>query len=279
MVTDAELAAVMPRLPAAKRAAYLPHLQQAMREFRIEGRLREAAFLAQLAHESAELRYFEELASGAAYEGRRDLGNTQPGDGRRYKGRGPIQLTGRANYALFGRLLGLDLVGHPELAATPEVGFRVAGLFWLRHGLNERADRQDFWGITRAINGGTNGLKDRQRYYRRALAVLSDRDVPGGITVVVDGREVSDAGLFRGNAAWLPLRATAEALGWHVAALVGTNGTREAVISRGDLRRELPFQISGDTGYVPAAELAEAVGAVKTWDPEDRTVTLTLAGG
>src|SRR5882762_2402858 len=115
MITDDELRQVMPNCAAAKRTAYLPFIQQAMAEFGITSYLREAAFLAQLAHESAELRFMEEIASGAAYEGRKDLGNTQPGDGTRYKGRGPIQLTGRANYKKFSDLLGLDLINNPTI--------------------------------------------------------------------------------------------------------------------------------------------------------------------
>jgi len=118
MLTDDELRQIMPNCAAAKRADYLPYIQQAMQEFQITSYLREAAFLAQLAHESGELRYMEEIASGAAYEGRRDLGNTQPGDGKRYKGRGPIQLTGRANYAKVGAALSLPLLEHPELAES-----------------------------------------------------------------------------------------------------------------------------------------------------------------
>jgi predicted chitinase len=176
MVTDDELRQVMPNLPAAKRAAYLPFIQQAMAEFGITSYLRETAFLAQLAHESAELRYMEEIASGAAYEGRANLGNTQPGDGKRFKGRGPIQLTGRANYTRYGQLLGLDLVNNPTQAATPEVGFRIAGQFWKLNGLNELADKQDFRGITKRINGGYNGLDDRIMYYDRAKKVLSKDD-------------------------------------------------------------------------------------------------------
>jgi predicted chitinase len=176
MVTDDELRQVMPNCPAAKRAAYLPFIQQAMAEFEITSYLRETAFLAQLAHESAELRYMEEIASGAAYEGRKDLGNTQPGDGKRYKGRGPIQLTGRANYKRYGDLLGLDLVNNPTQAATPEVGFRIAGEFWQLNGLNGLADKQDIRGITKRINGGYNGLDDRIKYYERAKKVLSKDD-------------------------------------------------------------------------------------------------------
>src|SRR5918992_3196345 len=110
-----------------------------MREHEITTPVRARMFLAQVMHESAALRYFEEIASGAAYEGRRDLGNVRPGDGRRFKGRVPIQLTGRANYTLFGKLLGLDLVGRPEIAATPRVGWRTSALFFQRRGCNPAA--------------------------------------------------------------------------------------------------------------------------------------------
>lgn len=176
MVDDNELSKIMPNCPAAKRTDYLPFIQQAMGEFEITRYLREAAFLAQLAHESAELRYMEEIASGAAYEGRKDLGNTQPGDGKRYKGRGPIQLTGRANYQKYGDLLGLDLINDPTIAATKEVGFRIAGLYWQSHGLNELADAKQFETITRRINGGLNGQADRVMYYERAKKVLNQDD-------------------------------------------------------------------------------------------------------
>lgn len=185
MLTDDELRQIMPNCPAAKRADYLPFIQQAMAEFGITSYLRATAFLAQLAHESAELRYMEEIASGAAYEGRKDLGNTQPGDGKRYKGRGPIQLTGRANYTRYGQLLGLDLVNNPTIAATKEVGFRIAGEFWKLNGLNELADKQDFKQITKRINGGYNGLDDRIKYYERAKKVIS-KDDTGGAAVPVD---------------------------------------------------------------------------------------------
>jgi putative chitinase len=171
-LNDKQLRAIMPHLPKDRAAKFLGPLNAAMKEYQINTRKRQAAFLAQLAHESGELRYMEEIASGQAYEGRKDLGNTQPGDGKRFKGRGPIQFTGRANYRRAGKALGLDLEGHPEKVATPEVGTRVAGWFWKTHGLNELADKGDFKLITRRINGGYNGLASRQKYYRRALEVL-----------------------------------------------------------------------------------------------------------
>ncbi len=122
-----------------------------------------AHFTAQLLHESGTFKYMEEVASGADYEGRQDLGNTQPGDGKRYKGRGPIQITGRANHRKYGHLLGIDLERHPELAAIPSIGLRIAILYWTENKLNTLADRGDTAGITKRINGGQNGLFDRQK--------------------------------------------------------------------------------------------------------------------
>lgn len=167
-----QLRRMMPNLSAERAEKMAPHLNRAMQEAGITTPQRAAAFVAQLAHESGELRHFEELASGHAYEGRRDLGNTQPGDGARFKGRGPIQLTGRANYEAASKALGVDLVNNPELAARPDVGFRVAAWYWKSRGLNELADRGDFDGITRKINGGQNGRADRHRYLEMASDVL-----------------------------------------------------------------------------------------------------------
>jgi putative chitinase len=167
------LRAIMPRLTVARADECLPCLEVAMVEAAITTPRRQAAFLAQLAHESGELRYFEEIASGEQYEGRGDLGNVRPGDGVRYKGRGPIQLTGRANYRAAGRALGLDLEGEPTRAADVDVGFRVAAWYWTTRGLNALADAGDFREITRRINGGFNGLAQREVYYQRALGLLA----------------------------------------------------------------------------------------------------------
>lgn len=116
--------------------------------------LRLSHFLGQCGHESGAFRYMEEIASGDAYEGRADLGNVQPGDGRRYKGRGPIQLTGRDNYRRDGRKLGLDFERHPEMVALPSVGLLVGCLFWQRMGLNAHADRDDARACSRGVNRG-----------------------------------------------------------------------------------------------------------------------------
>ena len=168
VLSRSEFAALFPR-------SIHPASGEARAAARVEGVLtprRAAAFLAQLGHESAGLRYFEEIASGSAYEGRRDLGNTQPGDGRRFKGRGPIQLTGRANYRRFGSLLGIDLENDPAIAALPDVGFRVAIMYWTDRNLNYSADHGDFEGITRAINGGLNGYRDRQNWWIKTKAIF-----------------------------------------------------------------------------------------------------------
>jgi putative chitinase len=171
----------MPRLPQAKRQLYLPFINKVMEIYEIDTPLRASAFLAQIAHESAELRFMEEIwgptAQQKKYEPPSDLakslGNTQSGDGFRYRGRGPIQITGRANYKKYGDLLGVDLVGNPDLAATPQFAFSTAGLFWKLNRLNELADVQDFTTITKRINGGLTGLQERQKYYEVAKDVLS----------------------------------------------------------------------------------------------------------
>lgn len=173
MITTDDLCRIMPMLRRLKADTYTDMLNAAMREFDIDTPEREAAFLAQLAHESGQLRYWEELATGEAYEGRSDLGNTQPGDGVRYKGRGPIQITGRANYRAAGDALSVDLEDTPNLAAQPEYGFRIAGWFWQSRGLNALADVDNFKLITKKINGGYNGLTDRMGYWNRAKAVLA----------------------------------------------------------------------------------------------------------
>lgn len=134
--------------------------------------LRLAHFMAQLAHESGGFRYMEEIASGQAYEGRADLGNVHPGDGKRYKGRGPIQLTGRLNYRNSGRALGIDFESHPEIVAIPSIGLHVACSFWVGRRLNALADGDDVEGITKRINGGQNGLADRKAYLAKAKGLI-----------------------------------------------------------------------------------------------------------
>lgn len=138
----------------------------------LDSPLRLAHFMAQLAHESGGFRYMEEIASGAAYEGRADLGNVMPGDGKRYKGRGPIQLTGRANYREYGHALGIDFESHPEIVALPSVGLMVACRYWTANKLNALADADDVEAITRRINGGLNGFAERKAYLAKSKGLL-----------------------------------------------------------------------------------------------------------
>jgi putative chitinase len=183
MVTDDSLKQIMPRLLDAKRAAFLPSLQSAMNEFAVNTPKREAAFLAQIAHESGELTIFAEnlnysaqglmatwpkrfpdLATAQKYErnpeklanyvyaNRVGNGNATSGDGWRFRGRGPIQITGRENYQKYGSRLNVDLINAPDKAAAADVGFRIAGLYWRENGLNELADGEMFETITKRIN-------------------------------------------------------------------------------------------------------------------------------
>jgi putative chitinase len=167
-----QLIQIMP-YARARAPLFIDGINTAMDEFEINTPARQASFLAQIGHESGQLRYVQELASGAAYEGRADLGNTRPGDGVRYKGRGLIQITGRANYAACGAALGLDLISHPELLEQPVNACRSAGWFWDVKKLNVWADLGDQEKVTRRINGGINGLADRLALFDVAQQVLA----------------------------------------------------------------------------------------------------------
>lgn len=156
----------------ARCSVFAQPLSDAMLEFGISTPQQQSAFLAQVCHESGSLKYTLELASGSAYEGRADLGNTRPGDGVKYRGRGLIQVTGRANYLACGKALGLDLLSHPELLEQPIVAARSAAWFWQSNNLNALADADKFGTLTKKINGGFNGLDDRLSHWLRARKVF-----------------------------------------------------------------------------------------------------------
>jgi putative chitinase len=139
----------------------------------INSALRVKHFIGQTGHETMGYRYLREIASGAAYEGRKDLGNIQPGDGRKFRGRGLIQVTGRSNYAAMSVRLGLPLLQQPELLEQPEHAIHSAMAWWRDNGCNELADTGSIQRLTRRINGGTNGLDDRIRRTDRAARILS----------------------------------------------------------------------------------------------------------
>ena len=173
--TQANLRAIMPDATSTDIQTYIDPLNETIRKFAINTPVRAAAFIAQVAHESGQLYYKEEIASGAAYEGRTDLGNTEPGDGRRYKGRGLIQLTGRFNYRQAGQALGLPLEENPDrVVQDPYTNAAVAGWYWDSRYINTAADAGDFERVTRLINGGLNGYDDRYYFWQRAQDALKD---------------------------------------------------------------------------------------------------------
>ena len=161
--------------PNSKEEIIVPlvkYLNIHMPKHEVNTYLRVCHFLAQAAHEAASFRTLEEYASGAAYEGREDLGNVRRGDGVRYKGRGIFQLTGRSNYRRIGAKIGMDLENNPELAESPEVSVLTALYYWSDRDLNPWADKDDIRTITKKINGGFNGFEDRKKYLARAKQVI-----------------------------------------------------------------------------------------------------------
>ncbi len=163
-------------IPKARAEKWSPLVTWACRCFEINSPLRIAAFVAQVGHESGRLRYVKEIWGPMPwqqrYEGRIDLGNTEPGDGKRFMGRGLIQLTGRNNYTAASRALGIDFVNAPHLLEQPGLVAMSAAWFWDQHALNDLADVGDMRRITRIINGGYNGLEERMAFYEKALACL-----------------------------------------------------------------------------------------------------------
>jgi len=175
-ITEQQLLQILPN--AGRQAGvFVPALNSAMNRYGIVGTPRAAAFIAQVGHESGQFRWLKELwgptAQQIGYEGRADLGNTVKGDGSKYRGRGLIQITGRANYAACGEALGLDLISKPELLELPQHAAMSAAWFWSTRGLNALADQGQFAKITRRINGGLTGQADRQALYDKALKVLA----------------------------------------------------------------------------------------------------------
>ena len=180
-ITEKQLLQILPN--AGRQAGvFVPGLNASMGKFAIITPLRMAAFIAQIGHESGQLRYVRELGNDkylAKYDTGRlaqRLGNTPEadGDGQKFRGRGCIQVTGRANYEACSEALFGDsrLLNTPELLEQPVYAAMSAGWFWQKEGLNTLADKGDFLAITKRINGGTNGLEDREALYKRALEVL-----------------------------------------------------------------------------------------------------------
>lgn len=204
-------------------------IRATLERYGIATRLRIAHFLGQTCHESAGFSTTEESASGEAYEGREDLGNTRRGDGRRYKGRGLLQLTGRANYREYGRALGVDLERDPARAAEPALSLRIACEYWTRRAIDDACDRDDLIRVTKLINGGLNGLDDRRAYTGRAKAALAR----------IEG--------FRLFGAEPPANG-------HPVLRRGSKGEEVAGLQR--LLRDLGFDLAVDGEFGPATEVA-----------------------
>ncbi|HTL89517.1 MAG TPA: glycoside hydrolase family 19 protein [Leptolyngbya sp.] len=163
---------IAPYADAAQVAALFPHLLLTLAENEINTPLRQAHFLAQLIHESGSFNYLEEIDPGDYLEGRTDLGNTQAGDGRRFKGRGLIQITGRSNYQTCGQALGIDLIQAPTRLADYDLACFSAGWFWSKNRINEYADRDDIEKVSQTVNGGLNGFEERQYYLAVSKNIL-----------------------------------------------------------------------------------------------------------
>lgn len=178
-ITPQQLLQILPSA-GQKAGLFAPVLNAAMGKWGIVTPARQAAFIAQIGHESGQLRYVRELGNDA-YLAKYDtgklaarLGNTPDadGDGQRYRGRGLIQITGHDNYKRCGEALGLDLLGQPELLELPQHAAMSAAWFWHQAGLSPLADRGEFKTITRRINGGLNGLDERVALWEKARQVL-----------------------------------------------------------------------------------------------------------
>lgn len=184
VLTDIQLRAVMPRVGPLRARAVAVLINAAMAEFAINTPLRAAHFLAQIAQETGELQWLREIWGPTKQQLKYEpphpvatrLGNTEPGDGERFMGRGAIQLTGRANYAQAGKRFGVDLLSHPDLACGDDLAFRIAGAYWADRQINLPADADDVQAVTRRVNGGLTHLSKRIVYLQRAKAALNTPD-------------------------------------------------------------------------------------------------------
>lgn len=221
-------------------------LAATLESFDITSRLRIAHFLGQTCEESAGYRTTEEFASGKEYEGRKDLGNTEKGDGPRYKGRGLLQLTGRANYGEYGKALGVDLVNNPTVAGQPALSLKIACEYWKLHNINADCDRDDIQAVTRKVNGGLNGLSERITFTQKAktaIARLQAVQLSGG---------AGAGGPVPGATA--PAAAGATAAPTMPVLSRGSQG--DAVVQLQKQLRDLSFAVAIDGDFGPGTEVA-----------------------
>lgn len=178
MITVVQLMEICPKGNKKNMIGLVPHLNTYMTQYGISTPLRMAHFISQVAHESGGFRYMKEIwgptPAQKKYEGRKDLGNVHKGDGKKYMGRSPMQLTGYANYLKYSNLLGINLVENPELAETYQWGAAIACAYWNENSLNTLADKDDCKAVTKRINGGYNGLAERQQMLERAKSTFGN---------------------------------------------------------------------------------------------------------
>ena len=174
-IYDTQIRRIMPNAPSSRISEFVASFNKWCSTFGISSPWRASHYIAQVAHETGELRYMEELSSGAQYEGRKDLGNIHPGDGVRYKGRGYLQTTGRSNYQRYAssKYCNGDLMSHPEWLSRSPGNQKSSMFFWMVNGLNELSDFDDVKSVTKRVNGGYNGLESRMYYTRRAKSVFN----------------------------------------------------------------------------------------------------------
>jgi len=180
MITKKQLKAISPNTPDTRIDAFIHHLNTYMPKYGIDTPVEVASFLAQVLHESGGLKWLREIwgptAAQAKYEGRKDLGNTELGDGKKFMGRGLIQLTGRANYKRMSKDMFGDerLLKTPDLLSTAEYAVQSACIYWQWRKMDLIDDDRDIKAETKAVNGAYNGIADRQQYFDKALQILNN---------------------------------------------------------------------------------------------------------
>ena len=260
---------IAPRAKKSIVANLANHMDSAFQQGQLTNVQRQAHFLARAAVETDGFRtlkeYWGPTAAQKRYEGRKDLGNTQSGDGQRFMGRGIFQLTGRSNYARYAEKICIDLVTNPELASQGEASLKIALIYWNDHRLNPKADADDVLGVCKAINGGTNGLSDQKLYLARAKKALAE-------SATAQGQSTQIAGLLDASAQGddLPhplsreqvraLQQRLQDLGYHVGGIDGRIGTlTTGAISSYQHDHDLPI-----TGQFDAAT------AASIWETQDK---------
>jgi putative chitinase len=227
-------------------------------EYEINNALREAHFWAQAAHETGGFKYMFEIWGPTdvqkRYEGRKDLGNTETGDGFKFRGRGIFQLTGRANYKKYGDILGVDLIGNPDQAADPEVALRIACEYWKSRKINLCADKDDIVSCTKKINGGTNGIADRRACLVTAKKMWADNYESDMVPVPVKQEKT--------------MADSKQGMGAAAVGVLGSVGAAKEVIGQVQEANDLfgtVMSLFGNTQFLMMAAIVAIGGAIWFW--------------